>query len=233
MECNASTNKYTIFFVIINFGIGSKVLNESKMLGVLGGTIFIGRGTANNHILELLGLEEIKKEIVLMVTKDDIEEKLHKFLVEKFNIMKPNNGIVFSLKLNGIFGARTPKGRDTMEVEENTVIMKNNKKYEVIFTIVDRGMAEEVIEAAALKGATGGTIINGRGSSIHENSKFFGMNIEPEKEIVMILIAKHKVEYVIDSIRREVNIDEPGKGIMFSMDVNKASGLFNINIIDK
>ena len=216
-----------MFFVVVNLGIGSKVLDEAKKNGVLGGTIFLGKGTANSHVLEILGLEEVKKEIVLMVTKEDIEDKIHEVLIEKFHLMKPSKGIAFSLNVNKIFGARRCMDNTIAKNEGDDKSMEDNKGYEVIFTIVDRGMAEEVVEAAVSGGAEGGTIINARGSSIHENSKFFGMSLEPEKEIVMILIEKFKIEYVIEAIRKNIQIDNPGKGIMFSMDVNRTSGIFS------
>lgn len=228
MDCKtAGENKYTMFFVVVNFGVGSEVLEEAKKNGVLGGTIFLGKGTAKSHILEILGLEEIKKEIVLMVTEKEIEEGLYKILEEKFYLSKPNKGIAFSINVDKIFGARRCMGIDMVKNEGSMGAMEENKGYEVIFTIVDRGMAEEVVDAAVLGGAEGGTIVNGRGSSIHENSKFFGMSLEPEKEIVMILIEKTKIETVVNSIRKNIQIDIPGKGIMFSMGVNNTSGIFN------
>ena len=43
----------------------------------------------------------------------------------------------------------------------------------------------------------GGTIINARGSSIHETSKFPNMEIEPEKEMVMILAKDDLADQIV------------------------------------
>jgi nitrogen regulatory protein PII len=51
------------------------------------------------------------------------------------------------------------------------------------------------------------------------------MNIEPEKEIVMIIIERDKAEGIVNAIRDAMRIDDPGKGILFSMDVNRVTGL--------
>lgn len=51
--------------VVVNMGMGSKVLNESKKIGINGGTIFLGRGTVKKPILELLGLDEAKRKLYL------------------------------------------------------------------------------------------------------------------------------------------------------------------------
>ena len=97
--------------------------------------------------------------------------------------------------------------------------------YQAIYTIVDRGRAQAVIEAAERAGSRGGTVINARGSGIHETSKLFAMEIEPEKEIVLIVSQKQKTSEIVAAIREELGIDEPGKGIVFVQDVSEAFGL--------
>lgn len=215
---------YILLAAIVNFGTGSKVLKYAKELGVTGGTIFLGKGTAKSHLLELLGLDEIRKEIVLMISEADLEEKIHNKLVEKFHMDKPNHGIIFSSPINKFLGVR-----NSYENSEKTSRGEHNMAYEAIFTIVDRGLAEDVVDAAVLKGAQGGTIINARGAGIHENNTLFSMAIEPEKEIVMILIDRNKSDDVVKAIRETMHIDDPGKGVMFTMDVNRVSGLNSEN----
>lgn len=211
--------------VVVDVGMGSKILNESKKIGVSGGTIFLGRGTVKKPILELLGINESKKEIVLMISDKKIEDSLHRGLVEKFHLDKPNKGIIFSSPVNRIISRIVDTGTSE-EAHDSNVGGKESMEYEVIFTIVDRGLGEDVVDAATSAGARGATIINARGSGIHEHEMFFSMNIEPEKEIVMIIIEKEKSDKVIKAIKDTMHIDEPGKGVMFVMDVSKTSGLF-------
>lgn len=97
--------------------------------------------------------------------------------------------------------------------------------YQVITIIVDKGNAEDVVRAAEKAGSKGGTILNGRGSGVHETSKVFAMEIELEKEIVLILSEVEKTEAIISSIRKDLKIDEPGNGIIFVQDVNKTYGI--------
>lgn len=208
--------------VVVNSGMGSKVLKEVKKIGVSGGTIFLGRGTVKNHILELLGLDEAKKEIVLMISKKQLEDQIHEVLTERFHLDKPNHGIVFSSPISKVLGVRS----SITDISDSIIGGKDDMEYEVIYTIVERGFGEEVVDAATSAGARGATIINARGSDIQENTMFFSMNIEPEKEVVMIIIEKEKSDKVINVIKDTMHIDEPGKGIIFAMDINKVSGLF-------
>lgn len=207
--------------VVVDIGMGSKILNEAKKLGVTGGTIFLGRGTVKRPILELLGLDEVKKEIAFMISDKKLINKIHEGLTEKFHLDKPNKGIVFSSPVNRIIGLR-----NCDEVADDSRIGgREDMEHEVLFIIVERGLGEEVVDAATSAGSRGATIINARGSGIHENEMFFSMNIEPEKEVVMIIIEKEKSDRVIKAIKEAMHIDEPGKGVMFAMDVSKTSGL--------
>ena len=60
-------------------------------------------------------------------------------------------------------------------------------RHELILTIINRGYADLVMDAAKNAGASGGTIVHARGTGIHEAEKFFGIIVQPEKEIVLIL----------------------------------------------
>jgi len=210
-----------LIYFIVNFGLGSKLIQRAKYHGVSGGTIFLGRGTVNNKILDYLGLSDIRKEIVLMVADSDTVIKSLKELDEEFKFEKPNHGIVFTTSISNILGTRRYKS-DNISKERGV----ENIMYNSITAIVEKGRAEDVIDAATKAGAKGGTIINARGSGIHETSKVFAMEIEPEKEIVMIISKNDKTEAIIASIRKELEMDKPGNGIIFTQDINKTYGLY-------
>ncbi|ABR49322.1 nitrogen regulatory protein P-II [Alkaliphilus metalliredigens QYMF] len=220
---NSSTNYivHELLCLIVSRGLGSKVIKCAKQNGITGGTIFLGKGTIRNPILEFLDLAEARKEIVLMVAEQTIAYAGLEALNKKFNFNKPNHGIAFSTSVLNIFGAKNLTSNDTKESRG-----VENPMYNIIFVIVDRGNAESVVEAAKKAGSRGATIVNARGSGIHETSKLFAMEIEPEKEIVLIISENHLTESISSSIRDELQIDEPGNGIIFIQDVNKTYGLY-------
>jgi len=97
--------------------------------------------------------------------------------------------------------------------------------YSLVVTIVEKGNAEEVIEHSKKGGAEGGTIIPGRGLGVHDTAKILGILIEPEKEVVLILIPKEKADGVLNAISEGMNLEKPGKGIAFVIDVPKVFGI--------
>lgn len=221
MSKSLESKSMELIYFIVNFGLGSKLIQRAKCHGVCGGTIFLGRGTVSNKILDYLGLSDIRKEIVIMVADSDTVSKSLKELNEEFKFEKPNHGIVFTTSISNILGTRRYKD-DNISKERGV----ENIMYNSITAIVEKGRAEDVIDAATKAGAKGGTIINARGSGIHETSKVFAMEIEPEKEIVMIISKNDKTEAIIASIRKELEMDKPGNGIIFTQDINKTYGLY-------
>jgi nitrogen regulatory protein PII len=221
MRNNPDGTEIELLCVIVNFGLGSKIMKFSKQTGMRGGTVFLGRGTVNNRILEFFDLCDIRKEIVLMLGEKTLADNTIKELSKKFHFDKPNHGIAFSTSVMSILG--------THSIESNGI---NNEKrgaektmYNAIYVVVDKGKAESVIDAAKEAGARGGTIINARGSGIHETGKLFSMDIEPEKEIVLILADDQITSPITSSVREKLEIDKPGNGIIFVQSVNQTYGL--------
>ncbi len=208
-----------LIYVIVNFGHGSRILKSAKHHGVRGGTILLGRGTVKSRLLEFLSLYEVRKEIVLMLAEKSVAFEALRKLDEEVHFDKPHHGIAFTIPVHRIMGTNcidckisTERGADVM--------------YRAIFAIVDKGRAEDVVEAAEKAGAKGGTIINARGSGIHETSKLFSMEIEPEREVVLILTETEAADVISSAVRDALKMDEPGNGIIFIQDVSSVYGIY-------
>lgn len=100
-----------------------------------------------------------------------------------------------------------------------------NTDFQLIVTIVNRGQCGSVVDSSREAGAEGGTIVPGRGTGIHEKAKLFSFTIEPEKDIVLTLVPAKLTEQVLDAIVKATNLNEPGNGIAFVMDVEKVTGI--------
>ena len=98
-------------------------------------------------------------------------------------------------------------------------------QFEMVFAIVNSGYTEEVMEAVKACGATGGTILNARGTANTEIEKFFGISISSEKELVMIIIPKTIKENVLKAIYEKVGLNTPGQGIAFTVPVDDVVGI--------
>ncbi|MFW5780129.1 MAG: P-II family nitrogen regulator [Bacillota bacterium] len=100
-------------------------------------------------------------------------------------------------------------------------------KYSLIMIVVKRGFAETVMEAAKSQGAKGGTIIHARGTSSKETEMFLGINIEPEKDLVLVIIEDEKRKAVMRAINKKAGINLEGNALVFALPVDEVIGSIN------
>ena len=100
--------------------------------------------------------------------------------------------------------------------------------HEVIFVIVNAGFAEEAMDVARAEGVRGGTIINARGVAREQEAAFFGITIQPEKEILMMVVEKDIKEKVLNALYSQMGMAKQAKGIAFSLPVSDVAGLVQI-----
>jgi nitrogen regulatory protein PII len=103
----------------------------------------------------------------------------------------------------------------------------NDVKYNLIVTIVNRGHADIVIDAAKEAGAHGGTVFYARGTGIHETEKFLNIPIQPEKEVVLTLVRKSAAAEIISAITEKAGLAKEGQGISFTLPVSETAGIFS------
>jgi len=220
MNEEQSCYQWQLVIAIVNPGHASRVIRIGKSAGIKGGTIILGHGTNRRPLLQFLELADYRRELVLMVAENPhiVGKTLNK-LNEELKLERSNHGIAFSLQVSHFLGTGHYQYCDKNESEEHT--MTN----QAIFIIVDKGKAAEAMKIATEAGAQGGTIINARGSGIHETMTLFQMSIEPEKEILLIVSDIDKTESIVESVKTALEIEKPGNGIIFVQDVKQAVGL--------
>jgi len=83
-----STTCLELICVIVDAGCASRVLTISRELGVTGGTIFYGSGTARSRLLDFLELSSVRREIVLMAAREEVAKEVLDTLGKKLNLHK-------------------------------------------------------------------------------------------------------------------------------------------------
>ena len=203
---------YKLLISIVPHDSGELIANAAKSAGAGGGTITKGRGTASNGVLQLLGLGDTSKDIVYIIIKENLKEAVYNEII-KASEKKSHFGVIFTLNTPDFIRAgHLDEKSDGAKGEE---IMKNEKNYQMINIIVNKGYAEDAMAAARKAGAGGGTIIGARGTAKEGDAAFFGMKIVPEKEMLMILVPAEKKNDIVSAITELPCFAEAGSGIIF------------------
>ena len=66
--------------------------------------VLYGRGTANSQMLNLLGLAESEKSVIISYIREDMVKEAMDTLDDKFNKVKNGKGIAYTISLDSIIG---------------------------------------------------------------------------------------------------------------------------------
>ena len=99
--------------------------------------------------------------------------------------------------------------------------------FKVIIVFVEDHATDAVMEAARKAGATGATVINNaRGEGLEKSTTFFGLSLDTQRDVVLMLVEEHLSRYILEEIGRVGEFDaKPGTGIAFQIDVEDAVGI--------
>ncbi|MDD2682124.1 MAG: P-II family nitrogen regulator [Bacilli bacterium] len=98
-------------------------------------------------------------------------------------------------------------------------------KAQLVIIICNHDYADEVMDVAKSSGAKGGTIIHGRGTLSKEAKKFFGITIQPEKALILILTDLNTQENIMKSINEKASINTDAHAVSFALPVSDYIGL--------
>ena len=204
--------RYKLLVSIVPHDSGELISNAAKSAGAGGGTIAMGRGTASNGVLQLLGLGDTSKDLVYIILEEDKFDSVRQAIISASE-SKKHFGLLFSLKVDDFVKAGNLNINKIKEAEGGKSMAYNT--YQMINVIVNKGYAEDAMAAARKAGAGGGTIIGARGTAKEGDAAFFGMKIVPEKEMLMILVPAEQKDAIVQAIKELPCFAEAGSGIIF------------------
>ncbi len=98
-------------------------------------------------------------------------------------------------------------------------------RFKLILSSVKTDITDTIVDAAKEAGATGATIIPARGTGIHEAKTFFGLSLEAQTDIIMLLVEEHRITKILETIKSAGEFHKPGTGIAFVVPVEHVVGL--------
>lgn len=205
-----------LLIVVMEKHKGDAAMAAARNAGAPGGTVLMGRGTAQNKWLRLLGLDDVEKELLYtLLPAPRVRPVMN--AIKNAPALARARGILFTIDVLEAFRHHTFTPAALPQTQEAPMSDNSPEQsgYELLSVIVNNGSADQVMDAARNAGATGGTVIHARGTARPDDASFFGITIVPEKELVMILTPRDKSSRIMESIKAEFKDAEPGSGIAF------------------
>jgi hypothetical protein len=64
----------------------------------------VGAGTAQNDLVEFLGLKDNKRSVIFSIVREELLDKIMEALEERFHTINRNTGIAFAVPLSSVIG---------------------------------------------------------------------------------------------------------------------------------
>ncbi len=182
-----------------------------------------GRGTAVRSMLDLLGIEDTEKRVVLTVANGQKTEQLIEAQKQRMFIGVPGHGLIAAVPIKSIGGGKTvaylnggaPEASYTPQIRVD---------YELIVVIANEGRTDLVMNAARSAGATGGTVLHGKGTGAKEAEKFLNVSLAREKEILLILAKTAQKASIMKAILEKAGPGTEAGAVTFSLPTSAIAG---------
>ncbi|HPE92041.1 MAG TPA: hypothetical protein PK146_07100 [Synergistales bacterium] len=216
-EVHGSCGK--LLLTIVKEGLGDRVVEITRKAGAKGGTLLPGRGRSENPVAGFFCIGDFREEIVLtLVRGEDVSNVMNALRAFGGTAGKHREGISVQLDVSQILH-RAGKGSATCDLLERSGPMEIKTEQIVISIIANRGCADDIMSVARKAGASGGTILNARGTASEKDVKFLGVPLFPEKEVLLILAETARSATIFNALKECDCITRPGGGIAFSIAV--------------
>ena len=223
---------------ILRRGQGNTASEVCRKYGAALPVIIRGHGTASSDIMDMLGLDEPEKDVVMCITDGKNAAGLLDGFNRKIHFERPGAGIAFALPLSGISRAasemvgaaketgaegHTESAEERKEEETKMEISTDSKHYELIIVSTDADAADIAVKAAKEAGVRGGTVCRARDAEL--GKKIFGITVQPEKEIIFMLVRAEIRQAVMQAICAAVFRETGEHAYTFSLPVSDVVGL--------
>ncbi len=101
--------------------------------------------------------------------------------------------------------------------------------FKLIIVFVEDDKTDLVLDTARNNGAKGATVIsNARGEGMKQSKTFFGLTLETQRDVVLMLVEEHLSRHILEAIAKVAEFDDkPGTGIAVQVDVEDAVGVMH------
>ena len=208
---------------IVRRGKGAQYIRMLKERGLYLNYQFVGAGTASSEMMDILGLGNNDKDIMLSFGTYKAIDNLCGEFGKALGTSAGYGGIamVISPVAFSRITAEIIKRNSSNIVKGDGNNMHSEFEYSLILISVNRGYTDEVMQTAKKAGATGGTIIKARLAEAQEIEAYANTKLDEEKEIVTILAPNSIRNQILEDINNRFGLKSEAQGTVLSVPVDK------------
>ena len=179
----------------------------------------IAEGTASSEILNMLGLTNRDKDMLISFAPESAIDTLLNRLNDDYRGILRIRGLAFSVPLSGI-SSGIANALATDHKTEGGAKVHSEKEHSLIWVAVNQGYSDVVMHTACKAGATGGTVIRSRWVGAQKLEQFHAITLQDEKEIIVIACDRTIRNSIMDAINKEHGLNSAQQATVFSFPID-------------
>ncbi len=182
----------------------------------------VGLGTAPTEMMDIFGLGTNDKDIVISLGAESAVKELMSHFGNNFSSYSKYGGLMIVLSTSAVSRLTLEILNHNIEAFKGDEPMKNEHHHNLLMISVAQGYTDDVMVCARRAGATGGTVIRGRLAESESLKELTGMEIEEERDIILILAPSNVSSQIMEDVNGKFGLRSEAHGIICAVPVEKA-----------
>lgn len=207
---------------IVERGQGAAMLKLYRKWNVPIHVQCAGKGTATSEIMDILGLGSSEKDVLISFSAASAAQKLLHSLDNELRGHTGGAGIVVSIPisgLNSLVATLTAYHAEGLKEKEETQMERTENS--LILVVCARGCTDDIMSTAKAHGARGGTVIRGRLSGREALEQAYEMELNPERDIVAIVVPTGLRGPIMEAINTEHGLRSEAQAVLCSLPIEQ------------
>lgn len=98
-------------------------------------------------------------------------------------------------------------------------------KFSAVLLIVPEDDENRAVDIVKRAGATGITILKGKGLRHNDRKTFLGLGLERKESLLLCVVEKQLAMRILRTVKNELKMDLPGGGLAFSLPLDSVVGI--------
>jgi len=181
----------------------------------------LGRGTASSELLDVLGFGSAERTVVLSIGAESVVEQLMYELAEGEEEARNCKGIAFDMPLTGMNKIMAVILENQAPKETGGNVLDNKGKNSLILIVANQGHTDDIMNTARAAGARGGTILRSRWAGPEDTEQFFGIKIQAEKEIIVIVASTETRNAIMETVNMKHGLKTEAGAMICSVGIDQ------------
>ena len=181
----------------------------------------VGRGTASSELLDVLGFGSAERTVVFSLGAGTVVDRLMYKLEEGLEEKAHCKGIAFDMQLTGLNQIMAVLLEKQIPEMAGGEVLEKKGKNSLILIVANQGHTDEIMNTARGAGARGGTILRSRWAGPEDTEQFYGIKIQAEKEIIVIVASAETRNAIMETVNMKHGLKTEAGAMICSVGIDQ------------